>query len=361
MPGEGHDPRPAAAPPDEPASQGPGMARGADRRRSGRGGASVLLRLVVSAALLALLLWLVPLGDVAAAVLSVPPLLWLGALGIFILGHLLAALKWRLLIRLPGLTAGEILRAHFAGLASNLFLPGLVGGDVVKTAWLARSAGEWEGIGVGTAMDRLLDSVSVLVLAVSGGLATASLSGGPGDVVLVAGGLLVTAVVALPVAHAWLKRGDEGTSRRRLATALRELARRPHLAVASLSLSILMQAAFIVVTAEFGHAAGVRVGRSAWFFAWPLAKLAAVLPLTFAGIGTREGALVALMNPLGASPSGVAAAGILWTSVLLVGALLGGGAALLSAGRMPAWRLTHDFDDPGTGEPVPGDGEEDPA
>lgn len=298
----------------------------------------MLVRVVVSAALLAVLLWLVPLGDVADALLSVPPLLWLGALGVFLLGHLVAALKWRLLIRLSGLTPGAVLRAHFAGLASNLFLPGLVGGDVVKTAWLSRSAGEWEGIGVGTAMDRLLDTASVLILAVAGGLATASLSGTALEVVLAAGALLVAAVVALPVAHAWLRRGDEGTSRRRLATALRALAGKPHLALTSLALSLLMQTAFILVTAEFGRAAGVEISRAAWFFAWPLAKLAAVVPLTFAGIGTREGALVALMNTLGAPASGVAAAGILWTSVLLAGALLGGGAAVLTAGSMPARR-----------------------
>lgn len=310
-----------------------GRPTGRDGRRRG---VSVLVRVGVSAVLLAVLLWLVPLGDVAAAVASVPLSLWLAALGIFLLGHLLAALKWRLLIPLSGLAPGTVLRAHFAGLASNLFLPGLVGGDVVKTAWLSRSAGEWEPIGVGTAMDRLLDTVSVLILAVSGGLATASLSGAALDVVLAAGALLAAALVAVPLTHAWLRRGAEGSSRRRLATALGGLGRKPHLALASLALSLLMQSAFILVTAEFGRAAGVQVSRAGWFFAWPLAKLAAVIPLTFAGIGTREGALVALMGTLGAASSGVAAAGILWTSVLLVGALLGGATALLSAGRTPA-------------------------
>jgi len=61
--------------------------------------------------------------------------------------------------------------------------------------------------------------------------------------------------------------------------------------------------------------------------AWPLAKIAAVLPITQGGIGVREAALVVL--PLGAPASEVLATGIVWEGVIISGGLLAGLTAFL--------------------------------
>ena len=109
----------------------------------------LLVRIIVSVAVLAGLLYVLPARQVAAAIRQVPPALWAVAFVVFLLGHVVAALKWRLLI--PSsveVPAGAAVRAHFGGLAANLFLPGLVGGDVVRAAWLGRSVGGWEGVAV---------------------------------------------------------------------------------------------------------------------------------------------------------------------------------------------------------------------
>ena len=57
-----------------------------------------IIRLCVSALLLALIFTLVPFADVWAAARQISPLLWLGAIGLFLAGHAAAAAKWRLLI-----------------------------------------------------------------------------------------------------------------------------------------------------------------------------------------------------------------------------------------------------------------------
>jgi uncharacterized membrane protein YbhN (UPF0104 family) len=66
-----------------------------------------------------------------------------------------------------------------------------------------------------------------------------------------------------------------------------------------------------------------------WLFAWPLAKLAAVLPLTQGGMGVREAALVALLTPFGAPGALVLAAGLVWEGVIIAGGLLSGAIALI--------------------------------
>ena len=68
-----------------------------------------------------------------------------------------------------------------------------------------------------------------------------------------------------------------------------------------------------------------------WLFAWPLAKLAALLPLTQGGIGVREAALVALLAPFGAAGTLVLAAGLVWEGVTVTGGILAGLTAFVAS------------------------------
>src|SRR4029453_14493670 len=100
--------------------------------------------------------------------------LWLSALGLFLVGHAAAAIKWRLLIG-EGVSFPQALQAHLAGLAANLCLPGLGGGDVVRAALVFPSAKDPARLGVGSVADRLLDIVGLLLFAAGGAfLATRS-------------------------------------------------------------------------------------------------------------------------------------------------------------------------------------------
>jgi uncharacterized membrane protein YbhN (UPF0104 family) len=78
-----------------------------------------------------------------------------------------------------------------------------------------------------------------------------------------------------------------------------------------------------------------------WLFAYPLAKLAAVLPVTQGGIGVREVAFAAVLLPLGIQPAAAVAASLAWEVVLVAGGLLGGGISLAMtrwmAGQPERW------------------------
>jgi len=66
-----------------------------------------------------------------------------------------------------------------------------------------------------------------------------------------------------------------------------------------------------------------------WLVAWPLAKIAAVVPLTQGGIGVREAALVVLLAPFGAPAPLVLATGIVFEGVIIAAAMLAGWTAVL--------------------------------
>jgi glycosyltransferase 2 family protein len=98
-------------------------------------------------------------------------------------------------------------------------------------------------------------------------------------------------------------------------------------------LGTLVQASLLFLTALLAISCGLVLPLRVWLFAWPLAKLAAVLPLTQGGIGVREAALVALLAPFGAPAAIVLAAGLVWEGIIISGGLVAGLVAGLLRGR----------------------------
>src|SRR5262249_18092142 len=144
-------------------------------------------------------------------------------------------------------------------------------------------------------------------------------------------GLLVLIVAACALRSALL-RGRSIRFRRRVARlrhALRSVSERSHVLLLGWLLGTCVQGTLLLLTARIAVYCGLMLPVKVWLFGWPLAKLAALLPLTQGGIGVREAALVALLAPFGAPGSLVLAAGLLWEGVIIAGGLIAGTVALL--------------------------------
>lgn len=263
-----------------------------------------------------------------------PPLVLMTTLVVLLLGHATAALKWRLLQGADTtLTVSAALRAHFLGVVSNLWLPGVVGGDVVR-AGAAFGSNRRALVLVASLIDRLIDSVALLLISAASLLFLRGATQGAWH--LVETGFIGAAVLGagLFVAYCVLK-GRQIARVDALVEAAELIARSPGRVVAALAISAGIQSAFILVNVSLGRAVGMRAPVSAWFMAWPLAKLAAVLPVSAAGLGVREAAFVVLMRPFGDPPASAMATGLLWQATFIVGGLIGWGVSLM-AGK--PWR-----------------------
>jgi uncharacterized membrane protein YbhN (UPF0104 family) len=98
------------------------------------------------------------------------PALALAAL-MCLVGLLANFYRWAVLVRAQGmeLSAGEAVRLGFVGYFVGTFLPGAVGGDVVRAAFFARQQSR-RAVAVGTViMDRLLGLLGLLWLVALGG------------------------------------------------------------------------------------------------------------------------------------------------------------------------------------------------
>lgn len=299
------------------------------------------LRVGVSALVLTLLIVFLPWAEVWQAVTRMSLAVWLTVLGAFVAGHAVNALKWRLLVNAGRSTLGRIeaIRFHYAGLFANMWLPGIVGGDVLRAVMASRTSARPEAVVLGALADRVIDTLSIGFLLAAGAFLVRNAlpgSGATGVTITLFAGAVVAAVL-LPIL---LRRPISKWPRKlrrpvgRGLVALRRLGRRPGTALAALGLSLAIQSGFVLLNAWIGQAIGIAVPVGAWFLAWSLAKLAGLLPISLGGLGVRDATLAALLVPFGVPAALGVVASLIWQSVLITGGLVGG-AIWWGLGRLP--------------------------
>jgi glycosyltransferase 2 family protein len=283
------------------------------------------IRFGVSAAIIAILLVLIPIRDLRIALARVPPGVLASSFFILVGGHVAAALKWRLLQgNNCGLSTITVLRAHFFGQVANLWLPGVVGGDLVRAGSTFRHATRPALVAVASVVDRMVDSVVLILLAAGGLLLVGAPSQNARQMLGATAAITAVGGAALVGAYGYVK--ARFRANRRIAAiveAVDLIVQRPGLVGLALLISVGIQVVFVIVNVNLGRAVGMTAPVSAWFLVWPLAKLAALIPISIAGLGVREAALVTFMRPFGDDPSTVMAAGLLWQAVFVVGGTIG--------------------------------------
>jgi uncharacterized protein (TIRG00374 family) len=228
-------------------------------------------------------------------------------------------------------------QCYFGGLFGTLFLPSIVGGDVVRLAVGLQRSPRPAAVLTGNLVDRVLDVTAQAALVLLGVLLVPKSDLIPNELKARLENVLLAAafglILFLIVAFKWRDRIFAGHSMRfrrrlaRLSHAVRAVSKRPRLLVLGWLLGTCIQTAFLLLAAQLAVYCGLTLPLRTWLFAWPLAKLAAVLPLTQGGIGVREAALVALLAPFGAPVTLVLAAGLVWEGVVIVGGLIAGAVA----------------------------------
>jgi uncharacterized membrane protein YbhN (UPF0104 family) len=304
-----------------------------------RGRLLITLRWLGATAVIGVLLRFLPLPLLAEAIRRVPFATFLAILLGYLCAHAVGIAKWRMVVNAAGaqLDFRTSAQCYTGGLFGTLFLPSIIGGDVVRLAVGLRRSPNPAAVLTGNIADRLMDVaaqgglVFLGILLLPGALPR-SIQGQAERVLLYVSAALLVLLVCGLLLYRPLLRGRSVRFRRRLARlrhALRSVSGAPHVLFSAWLMGTAIQTAFLVLTAKLAETCGLVLPLRDWFFAWPLAKLAAVLPLTQGGIGVREAALVGLLSPLGAAPHLVLAAGLLWEAVVVTGGLLSGIATFL--------------------------------
>src|SRR5260370_18071981 len=98
------------------------------------------LRAGVGVAVVAILLWHYDARPIFRRLRGESPILVAAAVVLFLAGQVMSAYRWYLLARLNhiGGPYREYLAYYFSGMFTNLFVPGLVGGDAARAVYLGR-------------------------------------------------------------------------------------------------------------------------------------------------------------------------------------------------------------------------------
>lgn len=301
-----------------------------------------LLRVAGSALILFLLFRFIPFADAWRALRRLPLAVWLVVLAAYFSVHLIGICKYRLVLNTAGagLNIAQAARCYFVGLFGSLFLPSVIGGDLIKAGLALRLTKSRAGVLLGTLLDRMSDVVALLTLATIGLV----LAQGRRDIAnrhaILLGTTIfaaVCAVIAAVVTQLPARRFSWRMRRRmvRLRRAGRSTAHQPGRVAAAYAMSLTVQFGFILLTSAIAGACDLHLPFAAWLYAWPLAKLSAMLPLSQAGIGVREAALAALLVPFGAAAAVIVGVGLAWETVVIAAGLISGGFSL-AIGRLPA-------------------------
>jgi uncharacterized membrane protein YbhN (UPF0104 family) len=289
------------------------------------------LKVLTSVLTLTLLIALVPWQELQRAVSQITFSVWILALSGFIAGHSLGLAKWQMMVNAgrSNLRWFAATQCYAAGLFANLCLPSIVGGDLLRAALAGKATGRPEAAVLGGLADRIGDLVSSgLLISMGGILAGGAVMGWRSQVA----GLGLTISMGLGLASLPLifqRRLTFLPSRYRRLIArslivLRRLRQNPQITLRALLISLLVQSGFVLLNAWIGRAIGIDVPLAVWFLTWPLAKVAALAPISLGGLGVRDATLAALLVSFGVPPALSLAASLIWQSVMIAGGLLSG-------------------------------------
>ena len=272
--------------------------------------------------------------------------LWLAAaVFIFIAQTTLGALRWQTIVNqcnppgLPSFAMSIALRYTFIAAFFNQTLPSTVGGDAVRIWQLARDQGNWRTATYSVLIDRLtgvLVLAFLVILCLPWSFALISDATGRIALVILGVGSVSACLVffALGFVHwRWL---DRLWLTRQLAAAA-SMARRVFGALSSGPLiivySLLIHA--LSATAAWGLAKAVAAPLN-WSEALLLVLpvlLIATIPLSIAGWGTRESAMVLAFGYAGLPESDGLIVSVLLGVAMFAAGVLGGGVWILDRGK----------------------------
>lgn len=286
------------------------------------------LRVLLALALLALLWRMVDGQQVLARLAAADPAWMAVAVALLMAQTLLSALRWRLIAGRLGhpMATGWALREYFLAQTVNLALPGGVAGDALRALRAGAVAGLRQA-GQAVIFERLAGQAAlVAVTLVAAGWLW--LRGGALPLPLAAGFALLAGACALGALVLALLRRRPAVAGWLAAARHAVLARDVLAAQAGLSLASV--AANILSFAAAAAAVGLVLPADAIFAVIPLVLFAMLVPLTVGGWGLREGAAVAILPLVGATPEGALAASALFGLLFLTSAILGAGLSALA-------------------------------
>ena len=296
----------------------------------------LLVKAGISVGILAWLVFHLNGPAIVAAFLRLDPFAFVLALAIIFAQYSIGAYRWRLIAAAAGsiLPFRQALRLIAMGQFFGQLLPSSVGGDAVRAFGAGR-----QGLGLARAaatvlMDRGLGFLALLVMIfATAPLASPHLPTGAAQVLVyvvpLAGlaGAVLCLVLSGPMSR-FLERWPRLEPFGRIARDISGLLRSGGRGIAAFALSFGIHALTALSLLVLSHGLGLNIAYLDLLIFVPPVILIMALPISIAGWGVREGAMVVGLGLVGVAPAEALALSILWALAILAASSTGAAAWL---------------------------------
>ncbi|WP_185961420.1 lysylphosphatidylglycerol synthase transmembrane domain-containing protein [Telmatospirillum sp. J64-1] len=286
------------------------------------------LKIAVTLGLLAFLATQVDMGAVLGHAAQADPAFLAAAVLCQFLSTVVASYRWFFIMRVlgHGRNWGFFLRSYFKGAFFNQLLPSNIGGDVVRVMDVKRTGVDLAQSFFGVFIDRLFGILGLLFIGLLAALATPGFFTHDLEVLVIlvfAAG--IGGVLFLTLFHRWtfLRRRRLLRLLVDLSLNLYQLFRRTRSFIAQFGLSIVTHVFSILAVWFIALAVGIDQAFILFLTLIPLVMLFMALPISLAGWGVREGAMVGLFLLAGIDKGPILSVSLLYGLVVIVTILPG--------------------------------------
>jgi uncharacterized membrane protein YbhN (UPF0104 family) len=267
----------------------------------------MIVRLAITAVILALLATRIDMADSgrAVAAVSLPHLLLV--LALVAVDRSIMILRWILLLRASGIAipTADAVRLFLVSSFVGSFLPAGVGADAARAYGLTRANTAGSEAMASVVVDRLLGITSLVMMAFVG-LVTWPTNQAPWTLPLIVGAAALACIAAFR-ADDWMRwiipaRRHEGFLTRRvlrLTDAVGRYRGRRSVLFHVLAWSLAVQLLRITQAYILGVGLGMSVPFTYYLLFMPLALLLLLLPISISGFGLPQGGIVWMLQPMG--------------------------------------------------------------
>jgi uncharacterized membrane protein YbhN (UPF0104 family) len=284
------------------------------------------IRIGLGIAIIGFLLWRFNAGPALRSLARERMAYFAATVALYVAAQALSGWRWQSLAAVLHLHASrlECVRYYFICMFTNVFVPGLMGGDAARAFYLGRGHGK-----MGEAIASVVADRGYGLLALFWFAALIAITMNHGTLTLA----VIRPIVGLGVAtfagylaSPLIARLIHLTPRRvrRTVGIIAPYLHQPAAVLPAIALSLILQALLATCQYVLALGMGLHLPLSMFLLIVPIAGVFAALPLTLNGLGLRETAYLYLFGMAGISRDDAIALGLLFFAAAMAGGLVGG-------------------------------------
>jgi len=287
-------------------------------------------KLLVSALSLYIVFLKADLSQIISMLRKIGPVPFLTACLLYLLSICGASLRWKLLLP-EKFTFKKLFSLYMIGAFFSSFLPGVIGGDVVKAYYLNKDAKKLSITLASVFMDRYLGYVSLVFIGMLSYPFALRFFGGSAYKWVMPS--IFVAFIIGSVLFFGLQLGKRFRTVSEFYEYFVSLKARKDIIAKAVVLSMLIQFLGFAAVAVLASALGEKIPYLLLFVFLPIIITITTLPISISGLGVREGAFVLLLGLIGIKPAVATSISLSWFFSTFVGSIPGLAAYLRQTGK----------------------------